>query len=166
MTPCGCSVTAPERATGCQHRRRAGSVFVSARTTTPPWCGREDGGKSRVEQRTCSHDGGVLKRGTVDPAAQATKEHLPSNRTGKRRGGPLDPRLLRYTRTTRGFLVLAVAIGGLTALLLIAQAWLIAHVVAGAFLDHQSLAKLRGALLALLAVVAGRSLLAWAAERT
>jgi ATP-binding cassette subfamily C protein CydCD len=102
----------------------------------------------------------------VDPAAQATKEHLPSNRTGKRRGGPLDPRLLRYTRTTRSFLVLAVAIGGLTALLLIAQAWLIAHVVAGAFLDHQSLAKLRGALLALLAVVAGRSLLAWAAERT
>jgi ATP-binding cassette subfamily C protein CydCD len=101
----------------------------------------------------------------VDAAAQATKEHPPSTRR-ERRGGPLDPRLLHYARTTRRFLVLAVAIGGVTALLLIAQAWLIAHVVAGAFLDHRTLGSLRGALLALLAVVVGRSLLAWAAERT
>ena len=100
----------------------------------------------------------------MDASAQATKEHPPSGR--ERRGGPLDPRLLRYARTTRRFLVLAVAIGGITALLLIAQAWLIAHVVAGAFLDHRTLESLRGALLALLAVVAGRSFLAWAAERT
>ena len=70
-----------------------------------------------------------------------------------------------YPRTTRRFLVLAVAVGGVTALLLIAQAWLIAHVVAGAFLDHRSLASFRGALLALLAVIAGRSVLAWGAER-
>jgi ATP-binding cassette subfamily C protein CydCD len=103
---------------------------------------------------------------TVDAAAQATKEHPPSGRTRERRGGPLDPRLLHYARTTRRFLVLAVAVGALTALLLIAQAWLIAHIVAGAFLEHRSLASLRGALLALVAVIAGRSLLAWAAERT
>ncbi len=102
----------------------------------------------------------------MDAAAQATKEHPPSDRAQERRGGPLDPRLLHYASTTRRFLVLAVAIGGVTALLLIAQAWLIAHVVAGAFLAHQTLASLRGALFALLAVVAGRSLLAWAAERT
>jgi ATP-binding cassette subfamily C protein CydCD len=102
----------------------------------------------------------------VDAAAQATKEHLPSGRTRERRGGPLDPRLLQYAHTTRRFLVLAVVIGALTALLLIAQAWLIAHIVAGAFLEHRSLASLRGALLVLLAVIVGRSLLAWAAERT
>ena len=101
----------------------------------------------------------------MDAASQATKEHPPSGRTGDRRGGPLDPRLLRYTATTRRFLVLAVVIGGLTALLLIAQAWLIAQIVAGAFLHHRSLESMRGDLLALLAVVAGRSLLAWAAER-
>ena len=100
----------------------------------------------------------------MDASAQATKEHPPSGR--ERRGGPLDPRLLHYAHTTRRFLVVAVAIGGITALLLIAQAWLIAHVVAGAFLDHRTLESLRGALLALLAVVAGRSFLAWAAERT
>jgi ATP-binding cassette subfamily C protein CydCD len=61
--------------------------------------------------------------------------------------------------------VLAVAIGGATALLLIAQAWLIAHIVAGAFLDHRSVGALRTSLLALLGVIAGRSVLAWAAER-
>jgi ATP-binding cassette, subfamily C, bacterial CydCD len=102
----------------------------------------------------------------VDVAAQGKTEHPPTGRTRERRGGPLDPRLLHYTSTTQRFLILAVVIGGLTALLLITQAWLIAHIVAGAFLEHQSLASLRSSLLALLAVIAGRSLLAWAAERT
>ena len=100
----------------------------------------------------------------MDAAAQATQEHLPSTRR-ERRGGPLDPRLLHSARTTRRFLVLTVAIGGVTALLLIAQAWLIALVVAGAFLDHRSLGSLRDPVLALLAVIAGRSVLAWASER-
>jgi ATP-binding cassette, subfamily C, bacterial CydCD len=102
----------------------------------------------------------------VDATAQATEEHPPSGRAPERRGGPLDPRLLQYARTTRRFLVLAVAVGGGTALLLIAQAWLIAQVVAGAFIEHRSPAALRGSLLALVAVVACRSVLAWAAERT
>ena len=46
-------------------------------------------------------------------------------------------------RTTRRFVVLAVAIGGATALLVVAQAFLIATVVAGAFVDHRSAASLR-----------------------
>jgi ATP-binding cassette subfamily C protein CydCD len=100
----------------------------------------------------------------VDAAAQATKDHPPPTRR-ERRGGPLDPRLLRSARTTRRFLVLAVAVGGLTALLLIAQAWLLAQVVAGAFLHHRSLGSLRAPVLLLLAVIVGRSLLAWGAER-
>ncbi len=82
-----------------------------------------------------------------------------------RRGGPLDPRLLRTARVTRRFVVLAVAIGGATAVLLIAQAWLIATVVAGAFLEHRTVASLRTPLVALALVVAGRAVLAWAAER-
>ncbi len=98
---------------------------------------------------------------TVDATARATKEHPPPTR----RGGPLDPRLLHYAHATRRFLVLAIAIGGLTSLLLIAQAWLIAHIVTGAFLHHQTLGSLRGTLLALLAVISGRSGLAWGAER-
>jgi ATP-binding cassette subfamily C protein CydCD len=58
-----------------------------------------------------------------------------------------------------------VGVGGATAVLVIAQAWLIATVVNGAFLDHRGAASLRGPVLALLAVVSGRALLAWAAER-
>ncbi|HXA74403.1 MAG TPA: thiol reductant ABC exporter subunit CydD [Acidimicrobiales bacterium] len=84
--------------------------------------------------------------------------------TGHSRG-PFDPRLLHYARATRTYLVLSVGVGGATAVLVIAQAWLIATVVNGAFLDHRGAASLRGPLLALLAVVSGRALLAWAAER-
>ncbi len=101
----------------------------------------------------------------MDAGANATRDHpLPTR--PEHQGGPFDPRLLHYAQATRRFLILAVAIGGVTALLLIAQAWLIAEIVAGAFLHHRSLESLRGLLLALLAVIALRSILAWAAERT
>jgi thiol reductant ABC exporter CydD subunit len=81
-------------------------------------------------------------------------------------GGPFDPRLVHYARATRTYLILSVAAGGMAAFLVIAQAWLIATVVADAFLDHRSAASLRAPLLALLAVVTARALLAWASERT
>ena len=69
--------------------------------------------------------------------AQAAPEATaPAERHG---GGALDPRLLRYARTTRRFVVLAIAIGGVTALLVVAQAWLIATVVDEAFFHHGSL---------------------------
>jgi ATP-binding cassette subfamily C protein CydCD len=81
------------------------------------------------------------------------------------RSGAFDPRLLHYARTTRRFLVLSVAVGATTALLVVAQAWLIATIVAGAFGGHRSLTSLRAPLAVLLAVVLGRAVLAWAAER-
>ena len=61
--------------------------------------------------------------------------------------------------------MLAVAIGGATAVLLIAQAWLIATVVAGAFVEHRTAGSLRTPLIVLALVVVGRAVLAWAAER-
>ena len=82
-----------------------------------------------------------------------------------RRGGPFDPRLLHYAQTTRRFIVLAVGIGGTTALLVVAQAWLIATVCNDAFFHHGSLASLRVPLALLLAVILGRAVLAWATER-
>ncbi len=100
----------------------------------------------------------------MDAAAQTTEDDAAGPARG-RRTGPLDPRLLQYTRSTRRFLTLAVALGGATALLLIAQAWLIATVVAEAFVDHRGLASLRGPLGALALVIAGRAVLAWAGER-
>ena len=82
-----------------------------------------------------------------------------------RRSGPFDPRLLRYARTTRRFVVLSVLIGGVTALLVVAQAWLIATIANDAFFHHGSLSSLRTPLILLLAVIVGRAVLAWATER-
>jgi ATP-binding cassette subfamily C protein CydD len=69
---------------------------------------------------------------------------------------PLDPRLLRYARATRGYLAATAVLGAAGAVLIVAQASLLAGALTGA--------GLRGALVALGAVVAGRALLAWARE--
>lgn len=76
----------------------------------------------------------------------------------------LDPRLLRYARATRAFLLISVALGSLSALLIVAQAWLLTSVVAGAFSHKEDLAQLQPQLVALLCVVGGRAITAWAAE--
>lgn len=46
---------------------------------------------------------------------------------------PIDPRLLRYARATRRFLIAVVLLGLVGAALVVAQAMLIAEVVVGAF---------------------------------
>jgi thiol reductant ABC exporter CydD subunit len=77
----------------------------------------------------------------------------------------VDPRLLRYGRATRTYLVLSVALGAATALLVVAQAWIVATVVAGAFSDGKDLAQLRTPVVMLLLVILLRALLVWYAER-
>jgi ATP-binding cassette subfamily C protein CydCD len=77
---------------------------------------------------------------------------------------PIDPRLLRYARTTRHFLLAVVGLGAVGALLLVAQAMLIAEVVVGAFQHGLPVAELRTPLLLLVAVAVGRSLVAWLTE--
>ncbi|MCF3128997.1 thiol reductant ABC exporter subunit CydD [Streptomyces olivochromogenes] len=77
---------------------------------------------------------------------------------------PIDPRLLRYARATRLFLVAVVGLGAVGAGLVIAQAMLIADVVVGAFQHGQSVAELRTPLLLLAAVAVGRSVVAWLTE--
>jgi thiol reductant ABC exporter CydD subunit len=76
----------------------------------------------------------------------------------------LDPRLLRYARATRKFLFVSVGLGVLSALLIVAQAWLLADVVASAFRGGRDLAQLRGPLIGLLSVVLARAFVAWGAE--
>ena len=76
----------------------------------------------------------------------------------------LDQRLLAYARATRTFLLQSVGLGVLSALLIVAQAWLLADVVSRAFLDGKSLAQLRTPLIVLLLVVLARATVAWAAE--
>ncbi|MGW5427639.1 thiol reductant ABC exporter subunit CydD [Streptomyces sp. NPDC004059] len=77
---------------------------------------------------------------------------------------PIDPRLLRYARATRFFLVAVVGLGAVGAGLVIAQAMLIAEVVVGAFQHGQSVTELRMPLLLLAAVAVGRSIVAWLTE--
>lgn len=77
---------------------------------------------------------------------------------------PIDPRLLRYARATRLFLVAVVGLGGLGALLVIAQAMLIAEIVVGAFQHGLSVSGLRTPLLLLVAVAVGRGLVSWLTE--
>ncbi|MEV7211982.1 thiol reductant ABC exporter subunit CydD [Kitasatospora cineracea] len=77
---------------------------------------------------------------------------------------PIDPRLLAQARTTRAFLAGSVLLGGAGALLLIAQAGLIASLVVGAFQDGRH--GLWGQLLGLAGVSLGRALVAWLTELT
>ncbi|MER6026366.1 thiol reductant ABC exporter subunit CydD [Streptomyces sp. NPDC001851] len=77
---------------------------------------------------------------------------------------PIDPRLLRYARATRLFLVAVVGLGAVGAGLVIAQAMLIAEIVVGAFQRGEPVAGLRTPLLLLAAVAVGRSVVAWLTE--
>ena len=77
---------------------------------------------------------------------------------------PIDPRLLRYARATRFFLAAVVVLGLAGAGLVVAQAMLIAEVVVGAFQEGTDSGGLRTPLLLLVAVAAGRALVAWLTE--
>jgi ATP-binding cassette subfamily C protein CydCD len=77
---------------------------------------------------------------------------------------PLDPRLLRYARSTRGFMVLAVVIGTITAVLVIIQAKLLSDVIVRVTSEGATWADVRDAVLMLAGVFAARALLSWGSE--
>ncbi|MFJ6085501.1 thiol reductant ABC exporter subunit CydD [Streptomyces sp. NPDC092369] len=77
---------------------------------------------------------------------------------------PIDPRLLRYARATRAFMMAVVGLGAVGAALVIAQAMLIAEIVVGAFQHGMPIAELRTPLLLLAAVAVGRALVSWLTE--
>jgi ATP-binding cassette, subfamily C, bacterial CydD len=78
--------------------------------------------------------------------------------------GPLHRRLLRSSRAARWHLAAAVALGIATAAAVVAQALLLARVIAGAFIDGESLADVRAPLIALACVSLARGVLAWGYE--
>jgi thiol reductant ABC exporter CydD subunit len=75
-----------------------------------------------------------------------------------------DRRLLRESRAARAQLFLAGALGVAMAATVVAQAALLAHVIASATVHHTALVRLTGSLAALAAVVVMRALLAGAFE--
>ncbi len=75
-----------------------------------------------------------------------------------------DRRLLKYARSTRTYLVASVGVQAVQALLIVAQALLIASVIVAAFTEGADLATVMPRVLQLAAVVALRALTAFLAE--
>ena len=76
---------------------------------------------------------------------------------------PVDPRLLRYTRSARGYLIFTIVLGVAVTALVLAQAGLLAHILAAAA-RGTGIDALGPALVILLAVVAARAVSAGAGE--
>ena len=70
---------------------------------------------------------------------------------------PVDRRLVRESRAARGHLIAAALLGAANAALILAQAALLAYVIARSAVEHASLADLRAELIALAAVLVGRA---------
>jgi ATP-binding cassette subfamily C protein CydD len=79
--------------------------------------------------------------------------------------GPVDPRLLRYARAARGYLVVTVALGLAGTALILAQAGLLAHALATAARGEVA-GALAGTLVALLIVVLMRAAVSYGGEVT
>jgi ATP-binding cassette, subfamily C, bacterial CydCD len=77
---------------------------------------------------------------------------------------PLDPRLLRHARRAVAAIAVLAALGLASAALVIAQAWLLAAMIANVFIDKATLAACAVPLAVLAAVTAGRAAVAWAAQ--
>lgn len=75
-----------------------------------------------------------------------------------------DRRLLKYARSTRTFLIASVFVQALQALLIVAQALLLASVIVRAFTEGADLAVLMPTIGALAAVIAARAVTAFIAE--
>lgn len=78
----------------------------------------------------------------------------------------IDPRLLHYAKATRIFLTLSVVIGVGQAVVILAQAWLLASIITDAFLHGAGLHDLGSRLILLAATLIGRAGLTWVAEVT
>jgi len=75
-----------------------------------------------------------------------------------------DRRLVASSGVAIRSVAAAIGLGVATAVLAVAQAWLLAHAIAGAFQDGLTVAALATPLAALAVVLAGRAALAWAGE--
>lgn len=77
---------------------------------------------------------------------------------------PVDPRLLKYARSTRGFMITAVLIGVVTAGLVIWQAKLLSGVIVNVTSSGATWTDVSSAVLLLAGIFTLRALLAWGAE--
>src|SRR6478609_2750877 len=83
--------------------------------------------------------------------------------TESKRTPPVDPRLLRYARASRGFFVAIAAISVCQTGVIILFAWLLTRAIVGS-IDGMPSADLSTIVAALAAVVAARAVLLWARD--
>jgi ATP-binding cassette subfamily C protein CydCD len=79
---------------------------------------------------------------------------------------PLDPRLLRHARRAVVPIAVLAGLGLATALLVVAQAWLLATVITRVFIDKATLPETAVPIVVLAVVTLARAALAWAAQAT
>jgi ATP-binding cassette, subfamily C, bacterial CydCD len=77
---------------------------------------------------------------------------------------PLDPRLLKHARRAVVPIAVLAGLGLATALLVVAQAWLLATVIAKVFIDKATLPESATPIVVLAAVTVARASIAWAAQ--
>jgi ATP-binding cassette subfamily C protein CydD len=78
---------------------------------------------------------------------------------------PLDPRLLKQAGAARRYVLLTAGLGIVTTAVIVAQALLLARVIAGVAMDGEGLSDVRGELVALGVIVGLRALVAGAQDR-
>jgi ATP-binding cassette, subfamily C, bacterial CydCD len=100
----------------------------------------------------------------VAAARSARRTMTLTTDAGTPRGG-VGPGLVRMARPARRAIAVAVIVGASVATLVVAQAWILADVLAGAVDHHRAVADLAVPLAVLLGVVAARAALAWVGER-
>ena len=77
---------------------------------------------------------------------------------------PFDPRLSRFTSATRQYLIAAVATSSVSAVFIVAQAWLLAYIVNAVFLEDSDFSAVWPQVAWLCGVVIARSILAFGSE--
>src|SRR3984957_16407846 len=133
------------RAPGRSHRVTAGRKRQGAAPGPPPALAATAAQDRRQQAR---------RPGMTETAG-------PGSRAGRPR--PFDPRLLRYARAARGYLIITIALGLVTTGLILAQASLLARALSGAALGT-GLAALRGTLITLAVVLVARAAASFGAE--
>ncbi|WP_204519938.1 thiol reductant ABC exporter subunit CydD [Actinomyces procaprae] len=77
---------------------------------------------------------------------------------------PLDPRLMRYAAAARRYIATTAVTGALTALLVVAQAWLISRAISPVITGNATLATVTPTIAALAGVVTARALVLYVQE--
>lgn len=120
----------------------------------------QDNPRDRSHDRSLGVPGPDAPSAGAGEAATRVSQGPSATSTASSVRAPVDPRLLRRAGATRTYLVAGVAVGCATALLTVAQAWLLSHSIADVVATH-AVTTLAWAVPGVAAVFGAKALLAW-----